>query len=159
MPGDKRMSTFTFLAEPGDVNFGGKVHGGAVMKWIDQVAYACAATWSKRYCVTVYVGGIRFFKPIPIGNSVKLEAKVIYTGSTSMHISVDVYTGALWEEEWTKTTHCVIIFVAVDDDGKPTKIPKWTPDTEEDLALEAYAKRLMERRKAIEDEMLPYLEK
>lgn len=156
MPGDRRTTTFTFLAEPGDVNFGGKVHGGAVMKWIDQVAYACASGWSKHYCVTVYVGGIRFFKPIQIGDSVKLEAKVIYTGNSSMHISVDVLSGSLMQDDWIKTTHCIIIFVAMDEDGKATKVPKWIPETSEDLALEAYAKRLMERRKLIEDEMLPY---
>ncbi len=159
MPGDKRISTFTFLAEPRDVNFGGKVHGGAVMKWIDQVSYACASTWSKRYCVTIYVGGIRFFQPIQIGHTVKLEAKVIYTGTSSMHISVDVWSGSLWEENWTKNTHCIIIFVALDEDGKPTPVPKWIPEEEKDKALEAYAIRLMERRKAIEEEMDPFLKK
>jgi len=158
MPGDKRIVTFNFLAEPTDVNFGGKVHGGAVMKWIDQVAYACASGWSKHYCVTVYVGGIRFFKPIQIGHSVKLEAKVIYTGNSSMHISVDVWSGSLWEENWTKNTHCIIIFVAMDESGTPSSVPKWVPETEQDKALEAYAIRLMERRKLIEDEMLPFFE-
>jgi len=49
----KRAVEFRFLAEPTHVNFGGKVHGGMVMKWIDQVAYACAAGWSGLYCVTV----------------------------------------------------------------------------------------------------------
>ena len=109
MAGDKRSTTFSFLAEPGDVNFGGKVHGGAVMKWIDQVSYACASGWSRRYCVTVYVGGIRFFRPIQIGHEVKLEAKIIYTGSSSMHISVDVFSAPLWEDKYVKNTHCVII--------------------------------------------------
>src|SRR5699024_4054261 len=78
--------TFRFLAEPEHVNFGGKVHGGMVMKWIDQVAYTCAANWSGHYSVTVYVGGIRFFSPIDIGDMVELTAKIIYTGTTSMHL-------------------------------------------------------------------------
>ena len=55
--------TLRFLAEPSDVNFGGNVHGGNVMKWIDHAGYTCAANWSSAYCVTVYVGGIRFLKP------------------------------------------------------------------------------------------------
>jgi acyl-CoA hydrolase len=59
----EREITLRFLAEPTDVNFGGKVHGGAVMKWIDQAGYACAVGWSGQYCVTVYVGGIRFHSP------------------------------------------------------------------------------------------------
>jgi len=50
----QRDITLRFLAETQDVNFGGKVHGGAVMKWIDLAAYACAAGWSGRYCVTAY---------------------------------------------------------------------------------------------------------
>jgi acyl-CoA hydrolase len=154
---DRRTTTFSFLAEPSDVNFGGKVHGGAVMKWIDQVAYACASTWSKAYCVTVYVGGIRFFKPIQIGHRVKLQAKIIYTGGSSMHIAVDVWSGPLSGESLVKNTHCVIIFVALDDNLQKKSVTKWEPQSEEDKQLEAYAIKLMERRKLIEDEMLPYL--
>lgn len=56
-PDGKRDVTLRFLAEPGDVNFGGKVHGGAAMKWIDLAAYACSAGWSGKYCITAYAGG------------------------------------------------------------------------------------------------------
>ena len=80
MPGTERSLTLRFLAEPADVNFGGKVHGGAVMKWIDLSAYGCAAGWSGKYCITAYVGGMHFVKPILVGNIVEVEAKVIYTG-------------------------------------------------------------------------------
>src|SRR4051812_228729 len=58
MAGQQREVTFRFLTEPTDVNFGGKVHGGMVMKWIDQAGYAAAVGWSGRYCVTVAVGGV-----------------------------------------------------------------------------------------------------
>ena len=90
MTGRARDLTFRFLAEPTDVNFGGKVHGGAVMKWIDQAGYACAAGWSGRYCVTVYVGGIQFERPIQVGQIVEVNAQIVHTGSTSMHVAVDV---------------------------------------------------------------------
>ena len=59
MPGTQHEVTLRFLAEPTDVNYGGKVHGGAVMKWIDQAGYAAAVAWSGHCCVTVAVGGIR----------------------------------------------------------------------------------------------------
>ena len=88
----EREITLRFLAEPTDVNFGGKVHGGAVMKWIDQAGYACAVGWSGQYCVTVYVDGIRFHRPVPIGNMVEVSAKLIYTGKTSMHVAVEAST-------------------------------------------------------------------
>lgn len=148
---------FQFISEPSDVNYGGKVHGGAVMKWIDQAGYACASSWSSRYCVTVYVGGIRFYQPIKIGQIVKVEAHVIYTGSSSMHIAIDVYARDLKSNSFEKKTHCIIVFVALDDDGKATQIPKWIPVTEEEKQQEEYAKRLMVHRKQIEDEMKPFL--
>jgi acyl-CoA hydrolase len=148
--------TFRFLAEPMDVNFGGKVHGGTVMKWIDQTAYACAAGWSGRYCVTVYVGGIRFYQPVFIGHVVEIEARLIYTGRTSMHIAVDVAARDPRAGEAAKTTHCIIVFVAVDEEGKPVGVDSWEPVTDEEKALERYAVRLMELRKQIETEMDPY---
>src|SRR5512132_2306395 len=90
MSGHQRELTFRFLAEPTDVNYGGKVHGGVVMKWIDQTAYAAALGWSGRYCVTVAVAGIRFVAPIRIGDLVGVSAKLVYTGTSSMHFAVDV---------------------------------------------------------------------
>ena len=106
-----------FLAEPSTVNFGGKVHGGTVMKWIDEAGYACATRWSKRYCVTVYVGGIRFHRPIMIGDLV--EAKLAYTGKTSMNISVEVRSGDTKGGHMATTTECLIVFVSVDSHGRP----------------------------------------
>ena len=149
--------TFQFISEPTDVNFGGKVHGGAVMKWIDQAGFACASSWAQGYCVTVYAGGIRFFKPIQIGNLVKLVAKVIYTGKTSIHIAVDVFSRKISDPEFTKTTHCVIVFVSVDENGNPKPVRHWEPMTEKDKHLEHYAKKLMQLRKDIELEMQPFL--
>ena len=156
MEDSRREVRFRFLAEPTDVNFGGKVHGGAVMKWIDQAAYACAVGWSGRYCVTVYVGGIRFYKPVFIGNVVEIRARLIYTGRTSMHIAVDVAANDPKGGDTARTTHCIIVFVAVDEEGKPQEVEPWDPVTEEDRALERYAVRLMELRKRIEEEMHPY---
>lgn len=145
-----------FLAEPGEVNFGGKVHGGAVMRWIDQAGYACAVGWSGSYCVTVYVGGIRFLHPIKIGQLVEVQARLIDTGRTSMHIGIDVMACDPKGRDWQKTTHCVIVFVAVDDQGQPTPVPPWTPNTEREKASQQYARRLVELRKGIEEEMQAY---
>jgi acyl-CoA hydrolase len=149
----QREVTLRFLAEPTEVNFGGKIHGGTVMKWIDHAGYTCAVGWSRYYCVTVYVGGIRFYQPILIGDLVEVQAQLIYTGTTSMHIAVDVRACDPKEGHFRKTTHCIIIFVAVNDDGKPIAVPAWIPQSEEDQALESYAKKLMALRKGIEDEM------
>jgi len=149
--------TFQFISEPTDVNFGGKVHGGSVMKWIDQTAYTCARTWSETYCVTVYVGGIRFYKPINIGDLVKIDAYIIYTGKTSIHIAIDVYSRKLNDAAFTKKTHCVIVFVSVDSDGKPLEVKKWLPTTDHEKQLEAYALKLKQLRVNIENEMQSFI--
>ncbi|UJF29037.1 hypothetical protein L0B70_09280 [Kaistella sp. 97-N-M2] len=98
----QNKTTFQFISEPSDVNYGGNVHGGSVMKWIDQAGYACASSWSSSYCVTVYVGGIRFYSPIKIGHIVKVEAQVIYTGRTSMHIAINVFSRNIKRKEFEK---------------------------------------------------------
>ena len=146
--------TFRFLSEPSDVNFGGKVHGGAVMKWIDQAAYTCAVNWSSQYCVTVYVGGIRFVNPIHIGDVVEVQATLIYTGRTSMHIAVEIKAINPKTKAEAKATRCIIVFAAVNDEGKTIAVPKWEPKTEEEKKLEKYATRMAEMRKQFNEEML-----
>jgi acyl-CoA hydrolase len=153
MSGQQRELELRFLAEPTDVNFGGKVHGGEVMKWIDQAGYACAVGWSGLYCVTVAVGGIQFVAPILIGDLVSVRCKLVHTGSTSMHLSVEVAARDLKSGVERLATHCVITFVALDaKDGKPSPVPPWKPVTPHDLALEQYALKVMEVRRRIDQE-------
>jgi acyl-CoA hydrolase len=149
----QRGVTLRFLAEPGDVNFGGKVNGGAVMKWMDQAGYSCAAGWTGSYCVTVYVGGLHFLGPIHVGELVEVRALVIRTGRTSLDIAVDVYAGDPKSTEQRRTGYCVIVFVALDTDGRPSRVPTWSPRDELDRALEGYAGRLGELREQMDDEM------
>ena len=127
--------TLRFLAEPSTVNFGGKVHGGTVMKWIDEAGYACATRWARQYCVTVSVGTIRFERPVRIGDLVEVEARLAYTGTTSMNISVEVRAGDIKTGEMQKITACLVVFVAVDDDGKKMAVQHWQPATPGDMAL------------------------
>jgi acyl-CoA hydrolase len=148
-----RSITLRFLAEPTDVNFGGKVHGGAVMRWIDQAGYTCAAGWSGTYCVTVYLGALHFLGPIRVGELVELRALVIRTGRTSMDIAIDVYAGDPKSRERRRTGHCVIVFVALDGEGRPTGVPAWKPESDLDLVLEDYGRRLGELRRQMDGEM------
>ncbi|MBA3498200.1 MAG: acyl-CoA thioesterase [Gemmatimonadota bacterium] len=152
-----RAVTLRFLAEPAHVNFGGKVHGGAVMKWIDQVGYTCAAGWTGGYCVTLYVGGLHFISPIRVGEVVELRSLVIHTGRTSLHIAIDIYARDPKSPALTRTGHCVIVFVALDDDGRPKPVPSWTPVSDTDRALQAYALRLIELRKLMDAELESHL--
>ena len=159
MSGHQHALELRFLAEPADVNYGGKVHGGVVMKWIDQTGYAAALGWSGRYCVTVAVGGIRFVAPIRIGDLVTVSAKLVHTGTSSMHFAVDVSArdpraGGANER---LCTHCVIVFVALDGvEGTPTPVPAWTPRGDEDRRLSDYASQVMALSKGIEQTIARY---
>jgi acyl-CoA hydrolase len=151
MSGQQHEVTFRFLAQPTDVNFGGKVHGGMAMKWIDQAGYACAVAWSGAYCVTVSVSGIQFVAPILIGDLVTVHAKLIHTGTSSMHLAVDVLASDLRKNEQRLATSCVMVFVALDaPDGKPTPVPHWEPRDDAERQLQAHARRLQELSREME---------
>ncbi|MEP6687511.1 MAG: acyl-CoA thioesterase [Gemmatimonadales bacterium] len=152
-----RTVMLRFLAEPAHVNFGGKVHGGAVMKWIDQAGYTCAAGWTGEYCVTLYVGGLHFIRPIRVGEIVELRALVIHTGRTSLHIAIDIYARDPKVPDLKRTGHCVIVFVSLNETGRPQAVPSWTPVTDTDRALQAYALRLIELRKLMDAELESHL--
>jgi acyl-CoA hydrolase len=141
--------TLRFLAEPSTINFGGKVHGGTVMKWIDEAGYACATRWAKNYCVTVSVGSIRFERPIRIGDLVEVEARLAYTGTTSMNISVEVRAGDMKTGQMEKITECLVVFVAIDEDGKALPVQAWRPETPGDSALAERVKAHLDAARAM----------
>ncbi|MGB5851274.1 MAG: acyl-CoA thioesterase [Rhodanobacter sp.] len=151
MSGEQHEVTFRFLAQPTDVNFGGKVHGGMAMKWIDQTGYACAVAWSGAYCVTASVSGIQFVAPILIGDLVTVRARLIHTGRSSMHLAVDVMAGDLRKGGQRLATSCVMVFVALDSpDGKPTQVPRWEPRNDAERRLQAKARQLLELSRGME---------
>lgn len=161
MSGEQRELTFRFLAEPTDVNYGGKVHGGVVMKWIDQVGYAAAVGWSGHYSVTVAVGGIRFVAPIRTSDLVTVTSKLVYTGSSSMHFAIEVRARDPGLDAGQAAdrlcTHCIIVFVALDGvESKPMAVPAWNPRTEQDRLLSEYAIKVMELSKGIEQTIAHY---
>ena len=144
--GGAANTTLRFLAAPTDVNWGGKVHGGTVMRWIDEASYVSAVTWSKKLSVAVYAGGVRFYHPIAIGDLVEVQARILYTGRTSMHVAVHVRSKGLKSQQCILTTECLVVFVALDEQGRPTPLPTWQPTSPEDRSLKQHAIRLMELR-------------
>ena len=156
MSGQQRELTLRFLAQPTDVNYGGKVHGGMVMKWIDQAGYAAAVGWSGHYCVTVAVGGIRFVAPIHTSDLVTVRAKLVHTGTTSMHIAIGVRAGDPVKGGAARLcAHCVIVFVAVDGvGGKPVPVSPLPLTSEDDRSLAEYAQKVMALSKDIEQQVL-----
>lgn len=124
-----------FLVDANTPNFGGKVQGGTVMKWIDEAGYACATSWAKAFCMTLYVGGIRFHRPVMVGDLVEVEARLAYTGTTSMGIAVEVRSGDVKGGPIDKTTDCVVVYVAVDSHGEPMPVDTWSPETPGEVAI------------------------
>lgn len=116
------------------------------MRWIDEASYVSASSWSKKPTVAVYAGGVRFYHPIAIGDLVEVQARILYTGRTSMHVAVHVRSKSLSSEQCTLTTECLAVFVALDEQDRPTPVPSWHPQLPEDKALEQHAIRLMELR-------------
>lgn len=143
------QTTLRFLAAPNDVNWGGKTHGGTVMRWIDEAAFVCAAGWSQALPIAVYSGGIRFYQPIAIGHLVEVRARLLYTGLRSMHLSVHVSSGDPRAPDMQLTTHCLTVFVVAGPDGRAAPVPRWTPEVDEDRQLHDHALHLMELRRRL----------
>jgi 4-hydroxybenzoyl-CoA thioesterase len=142
-----------FLAAPTDVNWGGKVHGGIVMRWIDEAAHVLVTRWThSANNVAVYAGGVRFYRPLLIGDLVEVEARLLLTGTSSMHISVHVRSGDPATGELRLTTHSLIVFVPLDDDGSAIPARQWVPRTDEDVALRDHALDLVELRNRVDEE-------
>jgi len=159
--GTTPRTVFRFLAAPADANYGGNAHGGTVLRWIDETAFACAASWSGEAAVAVYSGGIHFYRPIRIGNIVEVDARLIHTGTRSMHIAVHVRSGSPRRpDELELTTQCMSIFVdrGVEErsvDGRaeavralPVRALPLVSD--EDRRLDAHARDLIRMRADLE---------
>jgi acyl-CoA hydrolase len=92
-----------------------------------------------------------------VGELVELRALVIRTGRTSLDIAIDVYAGEPTSPLRRRTGHCVIVFVALDADGRPTAVPPWRAESDIDRALEGYAIRVGALRKQMDVEMERHL--
>jgi len=123
--------SMTVLMTPDMANFSGNVHGGAILKYLDSVAYACASRYSGSYVVTLSVDRVVFRQPIHVGELVTFLASVNYTGSTSMEIGIKVVTENIQKGLVRHTNSCYFTMVAVDEDRNPVKVPPLQADTEE----------------------------
>ncbi|HEU4362780.1 MAG TPA: hotdog domain-containing protein, partial [Mycobacterium sp.] len=133
-----------FLAAPTDVNWGGKVHGGKVMRWIDEAAFLCAAQWTGAQVVASRIDGIRFYRPIVIGNMIEVRARLIHTAPRRLHISVHVRSSDVRTGQGDVAAHALTIFAALDDDGRAKATRQWSPVTDEDRRLDRHALELAE---------------
>ncbi|GAA1975799.1 acyl-CoA thioesterase [Microbacterium pumilum] len=139
--------TMRFMSTPGDTAAGGRsVAAGSVMEWIDKAGYACAVGWAGAYCVTAYVGNVRHRRPIAPGSLIEVQARIVLTGRTSMHVVVTVSSSEVSERSYSPATTCVLVFVAKGADGRPAAVPEWQPQSRADRKLtEAAVDRIPSR--------------
>ena len=120
----------TVLMTPDMANFAGKVHGGTLLKFLDQVAYSCASRYAGAYAVTLSVDRVLFRDAILVGELVSFSATVNYTGRTSLEVGIRVDTENIRDGTRRHTNSSYFTMVAVDDAGNPVSVPPLVPVTE-----------------------------
>ena len=124
--------SMTVLMTPDTANFSGNVHGGTILKLLDQVAYACASRYAGRYVVTMSVDQVTFRQPIHVGELVTFLASVNYAGRSSMEIGIKVIAEDIRSQVVRHVNSCFFTMVAVDDDRKPVAVPQLHPSNEDE---------------------------
>ena len=128
LPGQHEL-TMTVLMTPDMANFSGKVHGGAILKLLDEVAYACASRYSGHYVVTLSVDQVLFKQPIHVGELVTFLASVNHVGRSSMEVGIKVIAEDIQQKIIRHTNSCYLTMVAVDADGRPAPVQPLQLDT------------------------------
>ena len=110
------------LMTPDMANFSGNVHGGDLLKLLDQVAYACTSRYSGHYAVTLSVDQVIFKEPIHVGELVTFLASINHVGRTSMEVGIRVEAQNIRQRSVRHTNSCYFTMVAIDN-GKPAAVP------------------------------------
>lgn len=120
----------SLLMTPDMANFTGNVHGGALLRLLDQVAYACATRYARSYVVTVSVDRVVFRAPVHVGELVTFSAAVNYTGRTSMEVGIRIDAEDVGTGQRRHTNSSYFTMVAMDADGHSRPVPPLLPSTE-----------------------------
>ena len=131
--------SMTVLMTPDMANFAGNVHGGTILKFLDQVAYACASRYAGRYVVTLSVDQVMFLQPIHVGELVTFLASINHTGTSSMEVGIKVVAENIRTQVVRHANSCFFTMVAVDDDRKPVAVPRWQPTSADEHRRHAAA--------------------
>ena len=122
----------TLLVTPEMSNFGGKMHGGELLKLLDQVAYTCAMRYCGNYVVTLSADKVLFKQSIAIGELLTFRASVNYTGRTSMEIGIQVVAENLELGTVRHTNSSYFTMVSVNKEGQSVPVESFEPSTEDE---------------------------
>ncbi|MGP3967954.1 acyl-CoA thioesterase [Streptomyces sp. 6N223] len=155
-PTEASRITLSRIMTHNDVNLLGTVHGGVIMKLVDDAAGVVAGRHSGGPAVTASMDEMVFVEPVRVGDLVHVHAQVNWTGRTSMEIGVKVLAER-WNEATppTRVATAYLVFAAVDDDGKPRPVTPVIPETDRDRGRYEEAQirrthRLARRREILE---------
>ncbi|BBH19919.1 acyl-CoA thioesterase [Paenibacillus baekrokdamisoli] len=144
-------STMVQLIFPSDTNYHGTMFGGKVMEYMDKIAAITSMRHARKPVVTASTDSLDFVSPIRVGEVIEVEAFVTWTHNSSMEIYVKVQTENVFTGDRKTAVTAFFSFVALDDAGKPSKVPGIIPETDEQKALHASAQsrydlRMMRKR-------------
>jgi uncharacterized protein (TIGR00369 family) len=138
--------TISQLMHPEHANLLGNVHGGWIMKLVDEAGALACMRHAQKKVVTVAIDSMTFRQPIRIGDLIILNAEVTYAGRTSLEAEVHVLAENPITGKQTHTNTAYLVYVALDDEGKPTPVPPLQPETEDEKRKFELAKERQERR-------------
>jgi uncharacterized protein (TIGR00369 family) len=134
------------LMHPEHANLLGNVHGGWIMKLVDEAGALACMRHAQRKVVTIAIDSMDFRQPIRIGDLVILDAEVSYTGRTSMEVTVEVHAENPFTGEQMHTNTAYLVYVALDDAGRPTPVPPLQAETEQEKQKLEQARERQQRR-------------
>ncbi len=151
MPDSRPMSfskaELTTLVMPHMQNVLGDLFGGHLLAMVDQAAAVAAIRHAGGPAVTASFDRVDFKERIPVGALVTCHASVDCVGNSSMDVSVEVYAENVASGERRHTHTARVVFVAIDDQGQPRRVPRLVPETPEEQARHERARRYREERK------------
>ena len=140
-------ATVVRLMMPPDANPHGNVHGGVIMKLVDEVAGIVAHRHARRNVVTARLDRMDFHEPVFVGNALSLDARLAFTGRTSMEVMVDVRAENLDTGEVVHTGTAWLTMIALNERGKPVAVEPIAPESEDEKRLHALAAARYEARR------------
>ncbi|SNX28647.1 Acyl-CoA hydrolase [Polynucleobacter meluiroseus] len=142
--------TMTILMTPDKTNFFGNVHGGEVLKLLDQVAYACASRYAGRHVVTLSVDQVTFKQPIHVGELLTFLASVNFTGTSSIEVGIKVIAENILTKTIRHVNSCFLTMVAMNEERKPIAVPIFEPKSSDEIRRHRGAILRREMRKELE---------
>lgn len=120
---DESAIVMSRAMQPPDANVWGNVHGGAILRLVDEAGGAVAIRHSRRPCVTIAMDSMTFKQPVYIGDLLTIRARLTYVGRTSMEVEARIEAENLRTGEVRHAGTSYLIYVALGDDGRPAPVP------------------------------------